>query len=236
MVNRMYKRGLVVGIIILFVGVGIQPAFAVDIPEKEEIEPKDYLFETFIEIANNPDIKELFEKYGNNIYDLDYNYKGIFLKILFNNPKLLFSELFTKPKFTSDYLNFAFNQGCELVDVIGKEKALEMIKSVKFTNPEIVDEFQNIVLNDKELSNRITTLAELNEESWEDTPIICFFLVYLLARSLIRAYFFLELHFIFFGDEEGSFFVGIAYLYFQMMAIGLILGLEFDCIESPPNI
>ena len=37
-------------------------------------------------------------------------------------------------------------------------------------------------------------------------------------------------------DEEGSIFVLIAYLYFQMGTIGLLLGLEFDCIESPPNI
>ena len=98
------KKVIVLSVIALFICVSFQSALAVE-PKlsadntqiEEDIEPKDYLFDTIIVIANNPEVKELFEEYGNNIYDLDYNYKGILLKILFNNPKLLFSKLFTKP-------------------------------------------------------------------------------------------------------------------------------------------
>ena len=182
MKTRSVSKTLAVAVIILFLGLAIQPSVAVQ-PETElDIEPKDYLFETIIDIANNPEVKELFEEYGNNIYDLDYNYKGILLKILFNNPKLLFSKLFTKPKITSEYLNSVFNEGCEIVDIIGEDKALEMVKSVKFTNPDIVDDLHNIVLNDEELSNRFTTLTELNLGSLEEPPMICVILVILLLK------------------------------------------------------
>jgi hypothetical protein len=43
------KKGIVIGIIFLFVCFSFQPAFAVDIVEKEEIEPIDYLFDTIIQ-------------------------------------------------------------------------------------------------------------------------------------------------------------------------------------------
>ena len=58
----MHKNILtVVGITILFLGVGIQPAIAT-VESKEDfidVEPKDYLFQTIIDIANNPDVKDI---------------------------------------------------------------------------------------------------------------------------------------------------------------------------------
>jgi hypothetical protein len=50
----------VVGITILFLGVGIQPAIATVTPTKVvDFEPKDYLFQTIIDITNNPDVKDI---------------------------------------------------------------------------------------------------------------------------------------------------------------------------------
>jgi hypothetical protein len=240
------KKIIVIGVIALFIIVGFQPAFATE-PIKstditnEDIEPKDYLFETIIEISNNPEVKELFEEYGNNIYDLVYDYRGIFIQILFNNPSLLFSKLFTKPKITSDYLNSFFNEGCEIVDIIGEDKALEMIKSVKLPNPDIVDELQNIVLNDEELSNRITTLAELNDElkpdkPFWDNPIICSFLM----LSAVPIYCFFILLGLLAESLEGN-----PILYWSLAIIAgslgsllliyLYLGIKFDCANFYHN-
>ena len=62
--NALISTTLVFGVILLLIGIGIQPAIAT-IETKEEkidIEPKDYLFQTIIDIANNPDVKELVEQ------------------------------------------------------------------------------------------------------------------------------------------------------------------------------
>jgi len=190
------KKVIVIGVIALFIFVGFQQAFAsesfisTDII-KEELEPKDYLFDTIVTIANNPEVKELFEEYGNNIYDLDYNYKGIFLQILFRNPSLLFSKLFTKPKITDEYLNSVVNEGCEIVDIIGEDKALEIIKSIEIPNPILLDELDNIIMKNEELSNRISTLKIMNEElktdePFLDYPIICFILALIIIRSMLK--------------------------------------------------
>ena len=57
----MHKKLLiVVGITILFLGVTVQPAIATIKPEIEiDIEPKDNLFQTIIDIANIPDVKDI---------------------------------------------------------------------------------------------------------------------------------------------------------------------------------
>ena len=65
--------------------------------------PKDFLFETIIGIVNNPDIQNLLEEYENIIY-FDYSGKYLFRQLLFRNPRLLFSLVFTQPEMTKQYL------------------------------------------------------------------------------------------------------------------------------------
>jgi hypothetical protein len=65
---KMNKKYLLAfGITLLVLGVGIQPAIATVTPTKTvDFEPKDYLFQTIMKIANNPDVKDiqsLLEKY-----------------------------------------------------------------------------------------------------------------------------------------------------------------------------
>ena len=60
--NVVYKT-LVVGVIVLFLGVAVQPSIATVQPEQEiNVEPKDYLFQIIINIANNPNVKGLFKQ------------------------------------------------------------------------------------------------------------------------------------------------------------------------------
>jgi hypothetical protein len=181
MIGRMYKKGLVVGIIVLFIGVGFQSSIAVDIPEKEEIEPKDYLFETIIEIANNPDVKDLLKEYEHCI-NFDYNSKYIFRQLLFRNPELLFTIIFSKPEITTQYLDKTYNQGIELVEIFGEEKAHEILDSVEITNPNLFDDLNNIIMKDEELSNRISTLEELNE--YNDA--LCFILMIIILATAVN--------------------------------------------------
>ena len=181
------KKLLVVGIIILFIGVGVQSAFATEPIKstditKEEIEPKDYLFETIVAIANNTDIQDLLEENNPNIINFDYNSKYIFRKLLFRNPELLFSIIFSKPEMTTQYLDKTYNQGIELIDIIGEEKAYEMLDSVENINPNLLDNLNNIIMKDEELANRISILEELNEENDE----ICDILYLLLIITIIQ--------------------------------------------------
>jgi hypothetical protein len=177
---------IILGVVFLFVGMVFQPAFAVDIPKKEEIETKDYLFDTIIAIANNPDTQNLFEENNPNIIKFNFNNKYIFRQLLFKNPELLFSMVFSKPEMTTQYFDKAYNQGIELIDIFGEEKAFEMLNSVKLANPELLDDLNNIIKNDEELSNRNIILSELNENS-----LICKILVPLFFILFNLALFFL---------------------------------------------
>ena len=181
MKKDLLRKTLVLGVIILFVGAGVQSVFAVDIPEKEEIEPKDYLFETIVAISNNPDVQDLLDEYKNN-FNFDLNNQYIFRQLFFKNPDLLCSMVFTKTKTTSQYIDKTYNQGIELINIFGEEKAYEMLDSIELTNPELLDDLNNIIINDEELSNRISTLEELNNE----TSDICKILFILGIRDIVK--------------------------------------------------
>jgi hypothetical protein len=225
-------KTLVLGVICLFIGVGVNPAIAtVELDEETiDVEPKDYLFETIVAIANNPDVKEIFEGYEHNIFNFDYNGKYIFRQLLFKNPKLLCSMVFTKPKTTTQYLDKAYKQGIELVNIFGEEKALKILDSVGLTNPELLDELNNIIMNDEDLSNRISTLIELNG----DNSTICNILFILLQITWIRWSIIFDL-WIFFEDTELEefFYSRLMLLTIQKDILFYLYDEYFDCFNQP---
>ena len=80
----MNKSILAFVITILFFGVSVQSSIATDQPEEEidlKVEPKEYLFQTIIGIANNPDIKGVLEQYNHNLFFSDYDYKDVFSRL-----------------------------------------------------------------------------------------------------------------------------------------------------------
>jgi hypothetical protein len=134
----------------------------IDIEIEEDIEPKDYLFETIVAIANNPDVKELLEENAQNIINFDFNNKYVFRQLLLKNPQLSSSLIFSKPKLTTQYLEKTYNHGIELINIFGEEKFLEMLDSVKLTNTKLLEDLNSIIKNDKELSNSIEILSDSN--------------------------------------------------------------------------
>jgi hypothetical protein len=170
------KNALVVGVILLFIGVAVQPSIAVN-PfssdnEEVEIEPKDYLFQTIIDIANNPEIKELLEQYNHKIITSNYNNKGVFSKVLFNNPRLFLDMLFTKSSITYEYLNKCYNRGIQITNILGEEIVLDIKESIEVTNKELFIELNSIIRNNEELSDRIEILNEMNKESKPDVSLV----------------------------------------------------------------
>ena len=168
------KKIIVISVIALFIVVGFQPAFATepivstDI-SKEEIEPDDYLFQTIIDIANNPEVKNLLEHYKFDFFKVDID-KSVYRKLLIRDPRLMFNTLFSKSSLSVEYLDKCYNNGIEITDILGEEKVLEIIENVEITDTKLFDEIKDIILKDEEISNRIAILNEMNKYNDPDTP------------------------------------------------------------------
>jgi hypothetical protein len=194
-------KTLAMVIVVLFISVSYQPIIAENTTSvgKESSynnldfeEAKEYLFHTIIDISNNPDVKELFKqlKYNQRIFTSDYDYKSVFSQLFLKKPELLLSILFTKPKMTYEYINQTYNRGIKCVNILGEKQALDMTDSIKISNPDLLNELNNIIKNDKELSNRISTLEIMNNDLELDSPfkgrpIICICLLLICIPLLI---------------------------------------------------
>ena len=192
-------KTLALGVIVLFISVSYQPIIAEETisVEKESNydncsfeEAKEYLFQTIIDISNNPEVKDLLKQSNQRLFTSDYDYKDVFLHLLFRKPRLLKSLLFTRPKMTIEYLDKSYNNGAELINLLEEEESLDMVESVKITEPEMFNELKNIILNDEELSNQIFVLEEMNNDlkfNFErtDFPIICGILELCFISSLL---------------------------------------------------
>jgi len=184
--KSLIKNTLVLGTFILFIGLAVQPSTANIKPDKLDVESKEFLFQTIIDIANNKELKNLFEQEKNNDFFLDFdsNLRGIYRKLIFRNPNLLRSLIVTKPTITHDYLNFAFEQGNKLINIIGEDRALEIIESITITNPTISNGLSNIIEKNEEIKNKIAEIKIMNQElnptlPFEGYPIICAILLML---------------------------------------------------------
>ena len=190
MKKEIFSKTLVMGILVILIGVGVYPAVAeVSISQEstlknEEIDAKAYLFQTVIDISNNPSVKRLLEQSKddfNNVFLSNIECNNKIKKILFEKHGLFFSMLFTKPSISHRYLDKVYDHGVELVNIIGIDEALEILESVHFTNQEFIDDLNDIIKNDETLSRQFLTLEEMNVlqsdmQSWP-FPIICIFLL-----------------------------------------------------------
>ena len=169
MKERTICKTLAVAVIILFLGLAIQPSLAVQQETDIDIEPKDYLFQTIIDIANNPDVKNLLEHYKFDLFKVDID-RSVYRKLFFRNPRLMVNMLFTKPTMSVEYLNECYNNSVEIIDNIGEDKALEVIETLNTKDKRFSVELNNVISNDKELSDRISTLKEMNKHLKTDKP------------------------------------------------------------------
>jgi len=188
--NKHIKKGLTLAVIVLFIGVSFQPIIAQKSTSDEEEsdynnvdfeQAKNYLFQTLIDISNNPDVKQFLNEHKHDLIprnNSNYDYKYDIQKIYSKNPKLLKSIFCTKPKMTIEYLEKNYNKGLEIADILGEEESSKIVDSVRITNIELFDDLKIIILNDDELSSRTTILREINNDSksniyFMDYQIIC---------------------------------------------------------------
>jgi len=209
MEKHLIKKGLVIAVIFLFVAVSFQPIIAektVSVGKEPDYsnvdfeQAKNYLFQTLIDISKNPEVKEFLYEHKHDLftnnYD-NYNFKNTIKKIWLQKPKLLKSILFAKPEMTYNCLDTYYNSGFEIYNIFGEEELSNTLEFVK-TNPELFIELKNIITNNKELSNKISVLKEMNQElksnpfTW-GFPIICFILVCCFFSLQFVMYTFLDL-------------------------------------------
>ncbi|KYK22438.1 hypothetical protein AYK24_02390 [Thermoplasmatales archaeon SG8-52-4] len=189
-------KSIVIGITLLFIGLAFQPIVSTNELKKEQMEPNNYLFETIIEIINNPEVNELLNqiedewKNDNPYITWDFDSKVIFKNLFLKKPKILVSMLFAESSNTQDYLESSYMKGCEITKALGEKNVIDVIDSVEITNPDILDQLNNFIMNDAELNARISTLEDLNKDS-ESVPFrnystICKVLLILYYVYLIR--------------------------------------------------
>jgi hypothetical protein len=183
-------KTLAFGIVVLFIGVSFQPIIAektISVEKESNYnnvdfeQAKAYLFQTLIDISNNPEVKQFMDEHkhiliprNNNNYDC----KNTIQKIYMQNPRLLKSIIFTRPKMTYEYLETNYNKSLEIVDILGEEESSNIVESVKIVNLDLFNELKNIIANDEDLSNRVSVLEEMNNNvksnmDFSDFPVIC---------------------------------------------------------------
>jgi hypothetical protein len=199
MKNYKFRKFLAAGIILLFIAIGIQPAIAddpINLPKivEEEIEPKEYLLQTIIEIANNPEVKDLLSQNGKKagFFNYDNNFRNLYLKLLLRNPRTFLSMLFTRPSMTTNYLDSTLTKGCKIANTIGEDEVYDITESISISNPEFFEELDSIIMKNEELSTRIETLKEMKEEitpfvTSNGAAVICLVLGLILVPSFITA-------------------------------------------------
>ena len=234
MQKNIIKKGLVLAVIVLFISVCFQPIIAENTisAEKESNynnvdfdEAKKYLFQTLIDISNNPEVKHFLNEHKHDLIknnNNNYDCRNAIKKIYSHNPKLLKSILFTKPEMTSEYLEKNYGRGLEIVDILGEEESLKIVESVNITDSELLNELKNIILNDKYLSNRVTVLEKMNNGLQLEHPIICGIIFILFLPPYLFAQF--------------SILIGFKLFYKFGLRLWLIIGiiLWFAFIVNPP--
>jgi len=231
------NKCLIIGISIIIVSVVVHPSIA-NVQPKEEIntEPKDYLIQTLLDIINDADVREIFEQSHTKL--IDSNFRVIFQKLIHMCPRVLISTLFTKPKLTKAYLDFIYNNGCEIVKIVGEKDILKVTESINFESSETIIKIKNKIDENPELNTRISTLKEMNKNTkldlpFQKHPIICAILTIIFTPLIITSEFFFEL----FSHSNNlfplleEFFLLIFELSFSSYLTFMIF---FGCIEWPP--
>jgi len=200
--------------------------------EEKDIEPKEYLFQTIIDIANNPVLTKLLEHSRGNgiIFNHYYDIKSIIYEIFFKNPRLILSLLFIKASITYEFLDIFYEKGIEITNILGEEKTLEIVDSIEVNNLRFFEKLNTIIINNLELSNKITKLVEMNQEY----KIICSILLLIFIPGIICVEIF---GYLFNLNPEGTLWSIIfsppLLLFSTIAIISLLFIAKFDCFQYP---
>jgi hypothetical protein len=173
----MKRKGLVVGIILLFIGVAIAPSIhfttvnvnaSINNIQEERITQKELLFQTILDVANNREIQKI-------VYDSEIQSNGFF----------------TSQVITKNYLNTAFRIGLILTKIFGVNRIHSMIQRYQINIPEVQKEISDVIEGNLTLKMEMDKLLSVscgcdneNTTTWT-FPVLCTLLVPLFIFTLI---------------------------------------------------
>jgi len=134
-----------------------------------EIDQKELLFQTIVDVANNKEIQRV-------ILGYELTSKRFF------DSNLKFST-FTYPVLTKRFLNFAYHFGLILSKTISKSKMQSMLIRYQVSNPGLQKEISIIIKKDTTLKREMNRLSSLSCECENESairwnyPVICTLLV-----------------------------------------------------------
>lgn len=174
-----------------------------DVQKEEIIEPKQLLFQTLEDIVNDPEVNTFLSSHPvkielkNKLSSLSrsYEFRTLLLKLLFKNPRILFSIIRTKVTITDEYFDFAYTQGREILSALSNSELESMMTLVISKNSQTSTALSQIIMNKDNLEDKVMRLSSMNcdctcdlnsntLESWS-FPFICYNLFILFGIVFI---------------------------------------------------
>jgi len=150
-INLHIRKGLAIGIILLFVGVTIAPSVnftavnASNNKQENEISQKDLLFQTILDVANNREIQKI-------VFSSEMQ-GGVFF-----NTGMRFS-VFIPQVITKNYLNSAYRIGLILSKTVGVTRMHSILERYQLHNQGMQKEISAVIEKDVTLNNEIKQLS-----------------------------------------------------------------------------
>lgn len=161
----------------------------------KEIDQKELLFRTIVDIANNKEIQKILQN-PEIKKSLENSLKTSGIKLLFFNQIMRFHMLLPPPKIlTKTYLMYAYNMGVRLAKNLDTSKIHSLLEQHRTSNQEMQKEITKVIENNPQLHERISSLhcnCEDNNTTRWSFPILCTLLVPFLAISF-GLYFMLDI-------------------------------------------
>jgi hypothetical protein len=191
MKRRMLSKGLVLAVILLFIGVAIQPGISTNTikDEKTDVDAKDYLFQIIIDMVNNQELQDIIQKSklrGSLINSL--HMPGLIF--LFMKSRTSFRLLSQSSFLTKSFLEYAYRMGVKLSRTIDVSKMHSIIQRYQMSNQELQKEINTVIENNANLKAGITQLLSLNCDCEKNStmnwsfPVICLILEIILIILL----------------------------------------------------
>jgi len=153
---------------------------------KDEIDQKELLFQTIIDIVNNKEIQNIIQKYEIKSSLINSLHKpGLILSLMKSRTPFKISSL--SSFLTKNFLEYTYRMGVKLSMTIDVSKMHSIIQRYQMSNQEVQKEISTVIENNANLKAEITQLSSLNCDCEKNNamnwsfPVICNILAFIFV-------------------------------------------------------